>query len=62
MSPVAADVAGSVCDCVLTVEHNLEPHRNTRTDRGAVCDMDSGGPKNHELRGGGFPQGMQGNG
>jgi len=40
--PIATDVAWSVC---LSVGHNHEPYKNSRTDRGAVWDMNSGGQK-----------------
>jgi len=41
MWPIAADVTLPMC---LSVGHNHEPHKNGRTDRCAVWDMDSGGP------------------
>jgi len=41
MWPIAADVT---LPMHLSVGHNHEPHKNGRTDRCAVWDMDSGGP------------------
>ena len=50
-SVVADGVAWSVCLSVgQSVCHNHEPCKNDRTDRDAVWDVDSGGPKEPCIR------------
>jgi len=49
----AASIVTVVCLCVrLSVRHDIESRKNELTDRDAIWDVDSCGPRNRVLGGG----------